>query len=287
MISKFRFLSVFALGFLFLALGQSASAQVMEPRDGVYDKVTTPSRRVVPYPGIREADVMWQRRIWRVIDLREKMNQYMYYPFEITNGRKNLITIIKEGIEKGELRPYDPVYDDFTVPLTQQQALSIGSDTIFYTDYRPYEPYEEFDTFRYQPLDYSSIKKFQVKEDWVFEKSRSVMETRIIGICPVREVRDPQTGEYRGEQPMYWIYFPELRRKMANEEVYNRFNNIAQQITYDDAFMKRLFSSYIYKEDNVYDRKIKDYMKNGMEALLENEDIKDKIRNYEHDLWEQ
>jgi hypothetical protein len=78
-----------------------------------------------------------------------------------------------------------------------------------------------------------------------------------------------------------------LRRIIANEEIYNRFNNIAQQITYDDVFMKRMFSSFIHKEDNVYDRRIEEYMKNGLEALLESEEIKDKIRNFEHDLWEQ
>lgn len=284
MLSKFKAIAFILLGATLTSL--SASAQVLEPRDQIYDKVTTPTRRITPYTEIREADVMWQRRIWRVMDLREKMNQTFYYPFEVTNGRSNLITIIKNSLEAGELRAYDPFYDDFTVPYTAQQALSIGSDTTFYTDYRPYEPYEEYDTFRINTLDYSSIKKFYIKEDWVFDKARSVMEVRILGICPVREVRD-QNGEYRGEQPMYWIYFPELRTIIANEEMYNRYNNIANQLTYDDAFMKRMFSSYIYKEDNVYDRKISDYMKNGLEALLESEDIKDKMRNYEHDLWEQ
>ncbi|HEY8365647.1 MAG TPA: gliding motility protein GldN [Bacteroidia bacterium] len=284
MLSKFKAIAIILLGATLTSL--SASAQVLEPRDQIYDKVTTPTRRITPYTEIREADVMWQRRIWRVMDLREKMNQTFYYPFEVTNGRSNLITIIKNSLEAGELRAYDPFYDDFTVPYTAQQALSIGSDTTFYTDYRPYEPYEEYDTFRINTLDYSSIKKFYIKEDWVFDKARSVMEVRILGICPVREVRD-QNGEYRGEQPMYWIYFPELRTIIANEEMYNRYNNIANQLTYDDAFMKRMFSSYIYKEDNVYDRKISDYMKNGLEALLESEDIKDKMRNYEHDLWEQ
>lgn len=284
MLSKFKAIAFILLGATLTSVG--ASAQVLEPRDQIYDKVTTPTRRITPYTEIREADVMWQRRIWRVMDLREKMNQSFYYPFEVTNGRSNLITIIKNSLEAGELRAYDPFYDDFTVPYTAQQALSIGSDTTYYTDYRPYEPYEEYDTFRINTLDYSSIKKFYLKEDWVFDKARSVLEVRILGICPVREVRD-QNGEYRGEQPMYWLYFPELRTIIANEEMYNRFNNIANQLTYDDAFMKRMFSSYIYKEDNVYDRKISDYMKNGLEALLENEDIKDKMRNYEHDLWEQ
>src|SRR5690606_21296201 len=221
MLSKFKAIAMILLGATLTSL--SASAQVLEPRDQIYDKVTTPTRRITPYTEMREADVMWQRRIWRAMDLREKLNQTIYCHFEVTDGRSNLITIIKNSLEAGELRAYDPFYDDFTVPYTAQQALSIGSDTTYYTDYRPYEPYEEYDTFRINTLDYSSIKKFYIKEDWVFDKARSVMEVRILGICPVREVRD-QNGEYRGEQPMYWIYFPELRTIIANEEMYNRYN---------------------------------------------------------------
>src|SRR5690606_8285704 len=148
------------------------------------------------------------------------------------------------------------------VPYTAQQALSIGSDTTYYTDYRPYEPYEEYDTFRINTLDYSSIKKFYIKEDWVFDKARSVMEVRILGICPVREVRD-QNGEYRGEQPMYWIYFPELRTTSANEELYNRYNNIAYQKHYDDAFLQRIFSSLLHKRDNENYPTTSGYMTNG------------------------
>ena len=127
------------------------------------------------------------------------------------------------------------------------------------------------------------MKKYLVKEDWIFDKARSVMEVRIIGICPVREVRNPD-GSLRGEQMMYWIYFPELRNLLSQYPIYNRFN-LAQPISYDDAFIKRMFSSYIYKEDNVFDRKISDYLA-GLDAYLEGESIKEKMRLFESDLWE-
>lgn len=264
------------------------SAQVLEPRDGIYDKVHTPTKQTTPYASLREADASWQRRMWRTIDLREKMNQFMYYPIEPTNGRKNLITIIMDAIIKDKvLAAYDPLYDDFKVKLSTIEVASIGVDSIRKTINGPLPPYPPIDTVYPVPLDLTTIKKFKVKEDWFFDKQRSVMEVRIVAICPVRERVDPQTGEFRGYSDMFWIYFPELRRVIANEEIYNRFNNMAQQITYDDVFMKRLFASYIHKEDNVYDRRIDDYLKNGMEALLESEDIKDKIRNFEHDVWEQ
>jgi len=279
---------IIALFICVLSFLPQTQAQVLEPNDGVYDKVHTDSRRVVPPASLREADVMWSRRIWRTIDLREKMNQFFYYPQEPTNGRKNLITIMMDAILKDKVvAAYDPMYDDFKVKLTLGEVAGIGADTIQKTQQRPFPPYEDFDTTIIKTLDVTTIKKFKVKEDWFFDKQRSVLEVRIIGICPVRERLDPQTGEFRGYSDMFWIYFPELRRVIANEEIYNRFNNIAQQITYDDVFMKRLFASYIHKEDNVYDRRIEDYLKNGLEALLESEDIKDKIRNFEHDLWEQ
>jgi gliding motility associated protien GldN len=114
---------------------------------------------------------------------------------------------------------------------------------------------------------------------------RGVMEVRIVGICPVMEVVDQRTGEVRGEQPMFWIHFEQARNYLAGYRIYNP-NNYAQRITYDDAFIKRFFSSLIYKQDNTMDRRIADY-EQGIDALLEAEDIKNDIFTFEHDLWEQ
>ena len=273
---------------LALSITAQLHTQILEPMDSPAPKEIAASRSKTPLSSLRESDLMWQRRVWRTIDLREKMNQYMYYPIEPTNGRKNLITIIMDAIIKDRtVAAYDPMYDDFKVRMSYIEVAAIGVDSIHTEVTSPNPPYTVSYTTIPKPLDYSTIKKFKIKEDWFFDKQRSVMEVRIIGICPVRERIDPQTGEFRGYSDMFWVYFPELRRVIVNAETYNRFSNISQQITYDDAFIKRLFSSYINKEDNVYDRRIDDYLKNGLEALLESEDIKDKIRNFEHDLWEQ
>jgi len=70
----------------------------------------------------------------------------------------------------------------------------------------------------------------------------------------------------------------------ATEEVYNSKND-AERRTFEDIFWKRQFASYIYKETNVYERRINEYA-TGMDALLESERIKEEIFNLEHDLWE-
>ena len=55
-----------------LAIGNTAQldAQVSNVLDGAYVKEANITKRVVPYPHLREADVMYTQRIWQEIDLR-------------------------------------------------------------------------------------------------------------------------------------------------------------------------------------------------------------------------
>ncbi len=268
-----------------MAIGVTSFSQVLEPpRDGLFDKVHTPSRRVVPYASLREADVMWAKRIWRKIDLREKQNQTIFYPPEPTNGRNSLINIIRDAIiTDNTLIAYDPFLDDFKVPLTAAEVASKGAglDTVEVQDPNP--PYDIIQKAVERPFNPANVKQYLVKEDWFFDKQRSVMDVRILGICPVMEVY--KDGEFRGVSNMFWVYFPDLRYVLINEEIYNPYN-FGQTITYEDVFMQRRFSSFIYKEDNVFDRRIEDYM-TGIDALLEAEEIKNKIRLWESELWEE
>ncbi|MBE2246180.1 MAG: gliding motility protein GldN [Candidatus Competibacteraceae bacterium] len=284
---KPAFIIIFAV--VLLALGwQSSQAQVLSPtpRDGVYDKIHYPNRRVVPYSFLREADVMFARRIWRKIDLREKINQPLYYPTVPTNQRKNLITLLMDALlTEQSIKAYTTDLDDFRAEMTSAEVANIGVSRDSQQLQRPYPPYDWYDTVLVTTFDPTNVKTYKIKEDWIFDKQRSVLEPRIIGICPVMNVYDKNTGEFRGFQDMYWLYFPEVRKVLINEEVYNPYN-FGQRLTYDDVFMKRQFSSLIYKVDNTYDRRIDEYIK-GIDALLEAEDIKTQLKDFEHNLWEQ
>lgn len=241
-------------------------------------------RTPTPYPQVREADIMWEKWVWRTIDMREKMNLGFYYPFEPTNNRANLLTVIKCGISNGLITPYSSMDDEFLVPMTKEDALNIGArnDTIQVPDL--YDPDIMRDTVIASTLNPKDVLEYRLKEIWFFDRQRSVMEVRIIGICPVRTVVDPVTGEVKGKQEMYWIYFPQLRDVLVNYKAFNRFNN-TDILSYDDVFMKRMFSSYVYKESNSYDRKITDY-KTGMDAMIESQRVKTDIMDFEHDLWD-
>ncbi len=253
------------------------------PLDGVYNKLNTINREPIPYTSLREADVMWSKRIWRVIDLRQKINLPMYYPTTNQEGRKSLMKIIYDAVKENTITAYTTENEEFLVPLSPAEIKKglDKEDTMTMARLEP--PYEEYDSVISNPFNTQDVYLFRVKEDWFFDKQRSVMDVRIIGICPYMEVFD-EFGEPKGFKPLFWIYFPECRKLFANNEVYNKWND-AERRTYEDIFFKRLFGSYIYKESNVYDRMIYDYTQ-GMDGLLEAERIKEELFVKEHDLWE-
>ena len=264
--------------------------------DGAYKKdirYGSNERLIQPYQHVREADVMWSTKIERVIDLREKMNQVFYYPLRPINDRQNLIDVLVQAIKEGTLTAYGNASndDEFQSPMSPSEVENIGLNQLglqpmFVEEIEDPETGDAIlDTTYNDFSDYAhDVKKYRVKEEWFFDKQRSVMEVRIIGICPVIDRRD-EDGIYTGETSLFWVYFPEARKILSKAEVFNHRKNDAARLTYDDIFHKRFFSSRIVKESNKYDRKISEY-KEGIDALLEAEKIKEEIFNLEHDLWE-
>lgn len=272
-----------------LLIVKSSFSQVLDSpkRDGVFDKVSNENRKPIPYCFVRESDVFWAKRIWRVIDFKEKMNEPFYYPLEPENGRKSFMSIIIDALKEGSVIAYDAenaFNDEFLTPISPVQLFASLSKTDSLRTKSAKPPYNDTVIVTHKEFRPSDIYSVRVKEDWFFDKQRSVMDVRIIGICPIIESYDPVSGEDKGAHPLFWIYFPDVRPLLAKSEVFNRFNDGAR-LTYDDLFWKRMFSSYIYKESNVYDRKIVDYAK-GIDQQLESDRIKNEIFEFEHNLWE-
>jgi gliding motility associated protien GldN len=246
-------------------------------------------RKPVPYPYVREADVMWCKHIWRVIDLREKMNQPLFYPISPIDDRKSLFEIIQAGALAAEdstpaLSAYSAREDGFKVKLTRKEVkeIFIKQDTVMIPDST--DPNILVKRGIQISLSAADIVQYWLKEDWFFDKQRSVMDVRIIGIMPIIQKKN-EKGDVVGLAGTCWFYFPEMRPLLVQNTVFNRKNS-AQRLSFDDLFIKRQFSSYIIKEDNVFDRMIADYKgPNTLDALLEAEAIKDKMSEFEMDMW--
>lgn len=253
--------------------------------DGVAKKEHISNKSGIPYVHVREADILWSKTVWRMIDLRERINLPMYYPTHSIDGRKSLIDVIVTGIETGDIVPYtaSPGEDEFVMRMDNEQVrskLGAGIDTV---EVQNPETNMMEKQVVISEMKTDEVKKYLLKEVWFFDKKYSRMDVRIIGICPIRDY-EPDPGKYRTEL-MFWVYFPELRPLLAKSEVYNTRND-AQRDSYDDLFAKRRFGSYIYQESSVYNnRAISEYAA-GMDQMLEAQRIKESLFLKEHDMWE-
>lgn len=274
---------------MFLVTPQKAKTQDILTE--VYTREHIPNKTPVPYSYLREADVMWAKDIYRIIDLKQKQNLPLFYPQKPINDRYNLVNLILWGIDNEGIRAFDSSdpNNEFTIPLDRtkiDESFGAGTDVIQKTDMNT-----GFvsDTTIYNERNVDEVKQIMVKEKWFFDKNHSVMNVRIVGLCPIRvyyQLDDQgMPTETILKQKTVWVYFPELRPLFARHEMFNE-NNDAQRISFDDFFSQRRFNSYIFGESNVYsNRNIGSYAL-GMDALLEAERVKQYLFETEHDLWE-
>lgn len=267
---------------LMFSLGLQSQIIDEAPIDALYDDVNILNNKPIPLPSIRAADVMWSKRIWREVDFRQKFNQKFYFPIETQANWKSFITVVLDALKEGQMQAYDiSNTDELLVPITYSEIVGRQTDTLHRIMQRPYPPYDEYDTVIYTEFDPTKVMRLRIKEDWYFDKQRSQMMVRIQALCPV------MVKEREGQEvtlPLFWLSYPDSRDVFAQSLVFNS-NNSAMRLTFDEIFWKRLFDSYVYKEANVFDRRISQYA-TGVDALLESERIKQSMFEFEENLWE-
>lgn len=257
--------------------------------DLVYKKQHIQDKKPIPYPHIREADVMWSKVVWRIIDMREKMNQPLYFPTKPMGNRMCLTETLMTAVKDGELSAYntDDPLNEFREPISYDQILTKfeAQDQIIEVENVETGGYST-DTIAGE-IRMDEIQQVLVKELWFFDRKRSALDVRIIGLCPIRMYYKPE--DYNKEDlqrmKMFWIKYPEARDVLARSEVFNPWND-AELRSFDEIFYKRFFDSFVVQESNIHNnRMIQDYAV-GIESLMESERIEDLIFKFEHDLWE-
>lgn len=246
------------------------------------------AQQPVPSGTLREADVSFSKRQWRIIDLREKQNKKATWP------GNPLSKILYESVRTGKLKPYKS--DSLKAYYNLEAFMRMGTDTeIVETPTDPNDPtITRQDTIVNAFDPEQRIRQILVMEDWYFDRKLSTMSPRIIAIAPL--FRYQVAGIDLGLQPLCWLRYEDrfdkendCRDILAVQMMFNPENS-RSRFSYDDWFQQRLFGSYVVKTANLHDVSIlqdPEYRKNGLEALIEAERIKQQTHRQDADMFEE
>jgi gliding motility associated protien GldN len=282
---KLAILSIFFFALFAAEKSQAQPVENVPPLDNFYIKENHVGRIPRQYVHVREADVYIKRRLWRMIDFRQTFNQFFYFPIQPVQDRVSFMSMVMSGFKEGSITAFDQMTDDFTKPITYEEFIASRSNIVTreVEDLdNPGEFITRSDTTTFSTAD---VKMLRVKEDWFIDRQRGVRDIRIGGLAPVIQRLDENTGEFRGNETMFWLRYPDCRDLFANTDAFNRHNS-AMRMSYDDVFAwKRFFNSFIYKMDNQQDRQLSDFL-SGWQLLAESNRIQIDLLNLEEDLWE-
>lgn len=255
---------------------QGSETSSLLPLDDITDREVVAQHQVLPYQPIREADILWEKRLWRLVDVREKMN----LPF--TSPESPLFKIIFEAALAGELPVYSTENDHFTkrLPVEFIQNQLYKTDTIVTYDVET--GLEKIEVVKNE-VSWEDVKRFRIKETWFFDAKTSTLRNRILGIAPLLEVRD-ENGDFKLEMPLFWVHYPSSREFLSRHKAITHSDNWANTTTWEDVFEMRYFASSIVKENNVQDLRLQD-MYSGLDLVMKGDKIEDELFNLEHDMW--
>jgi gliding motility associated protien GldN len=245
----------------------------------------------LPYGYVHDRDILMGKTVWEIIDLSEKINFPLYFPIDenLGSNRRSLYTVLTTAIKEGKITEvYTDSYfntkksfKDIQAALSRIDTTDAGREQIN-AGRKSVSP----EYILRSDLTAQDVAQYKIKGYWYFDKRQSELKYRLLGICPVTPDVYSMNSEEKDYIELFWIFFPDAREVLHNAKAFND-NNSAMPISFDQILNSRRFNSVIYREENVYgDRDIKEYMKdNAQNQLLESERIKEKIRNFESDLW--
>jgi gliding motility associated protien GldN len=243
------------------------------------------------YGYVHDRDILMGKTVWEVIDLSEKINFSLYFPIDenIGSDRKSLYTVLTTAIKAGKITEVysdsyfntKKSYKDIEASLFRIDTTDAGREELNSGKKKVSPQY-----ILRSELTAQDVTMYKVKGFWYFDKRQSEMKYRLLGICPVTPDVYTMNSDEKDYIELFWIFLPNARDVLHEAKAFNDKNS-SMPISFDKILNSRRFNSLIYKEENIYgDREIKEYMKeNAQNQLLESERVKEKIRNFEQDMW--
>lgn len=250
--------------------------------------------RPLEYGYVDDRDIMFSKMTWEKVVLDERVNFPLYYPIDTNNigtNRRSLFDVLWKNVREGKI---ENVYDDsyFTTKRQPRDIQSIMSKTdtldIGYQQYNS-EGFVSPEYIINRDIQSYDITAYLIKGLWYFDKRQGELKYRLLGIAPAApDVNFIDSDDEANKEPiaLFWVFYPEARNILHEAKAFNNKNS-AMPFSFDHLLNSRRFNGYMYKEENVYgDREVNTYVAdNALMQLLESDRIKDKIRDFEQDMW--
>lgn len=255
-------------------------------------QLSSDNDKPLAYGYVHDRDVLMGKMSWEIIDLSERVNFPLYFPIDtanIGNDRRSLYDVLTKALKSGKISEvYTDSYfntkkslQDIQSSLSRIDTTDAGREQINAGNKTVSDEY-----ILRTDLTSQDVTQYKIKGYWYFDKRQSELKYRLLGLCPITPDVYTMNSEEKDYIELFWIFFPDAREVLHEAKTFNDKNS-AMPISFDQILNSRFFNSVIYKEENVYgDRLIEEYMKdNALNQLLESDRVKEKIRNFEQDMW--
>jgi len=293
---KFKSFLLTVLG-LFIAAGAFAQANILNAKkpDEIGVKSDNHKKmdndKPLEYGYVDDRDILWSKMTWEVVDLDERVNFSLYYPIDTNNigsNRRSLYDVVTTAIAKGKI---ENIYDDSYFKTKRTLKDIEAATTLIDTTDLGFEQYNaegrvDAEYIRRRDITAADITEYHIKGLWYFDKRQGELKYRLLGLCPVA----PDVNFLDSDEPdmveLFWVWFPDARGVLHDAKAFNN-NNSSMPSSFDHLLNARRFNGLIYREENVYgDRQIKEYIsENSLMQLLESDRVKERIRDFEQDMW--
>ena len=261
-------------------IGIKSAAQLISDND-----------KPLEYGYVDDRDILMGKTVWEIVDLSERINFPLYFPIDTTNigpDRRSLYDVLTKGIRSGEITEVysdsyfntKKSYKDIQSSLTRIDTTDAGKEQI--NAGAAISP----EYILKRDLTAQDVTQYKIKGYWYFDSRQSELKYRLLGICPVTPDVYTLNSDEKDYIELFWVFFPAARNVLHDAKSFNDKNS-SMPISFDQILNSRRFNSVIYQEENVYgDRSIVSYMKdNAQNQLLESDRVKEKIRNFEENMW--
>lgn len=282
---------------VFTASSIFAQANVLNAKSPEEIGVRTETQKAVDndkpleYGYVDDRDILFSKMVWEKIVLDERANFPLYYPIDTNNigkDRRSLYDVLMKSIKEGKIENiYDDSYfttkrtlKDIEAALTMVDTTELGIEQLNAGEELSREYINRRD------ITAADIKQYHIKGLWYFDKRQAEMKYRLLGIAPVAPDVNFIDEDQPDLVPLFWVFFPDAREVLHEAKSFNNENS-TMPFSFDHVLNARRFHGYIFKEENVQgDRAVSEYVsQNALMQLLESERIKDKIRDFELDMW--